>query len=99
MRLIDADALIEALNKYGFWDVNDRTLAYKVIQLQPTVQPDPDTVSRPKGHWTNVSISVSGDSTADCSRCGATVHNSFADTINYCPNCGADMRQQEGGAV
>ena len=52
----------------------------------------PPLPSRPQGHWTNISVSVSGDSTAECNRCGAIVHNSFADTINFCPNCGADMR-------
>jgi len=38
MRLIDADALIGTLHNYGFYDGNDRTLVYEVIQLQPTIE-------------------------------------------------------------
>lgn len=43
------------------------------------------------GHWTNISISVTGNSSSECSRCGAVVHDSFSNAINYCPNCGAKM--------
>lgn len=41
------------------------------------------------GHWTNLKISISGNSSAECSLCGAVVHNSFSNVINYCPNCGS----------
>lgn len=57
------------------------------IDREPSAQPE-----RKKGKWINISISVSGDSSAECNRCGAIVHNSFADTINFCPNCGSDNR-------
>ena len=43
------------------------------------------------GRWINVKISISGNSSAECSLCGAVVHNNFSNVINYCPNCGARM--------
>ena len=53
-------------------------------------------ISRPKGEWINVKISILGDSSAECSLCGAVVHNNFSNVINFCPNCSADMREREG---
>ena len=50
------------------------------------------SADRPQGEWVNVKISISGDSSAECSLCGAVVHNNFSNVINFCPNCGADMR-------
>lgn len=41
------------------------------------------------GHWTNVNISVTGESSAECSNCGAVVHDDFCAVIKYCPSCGA----------
>ena len=48
----------------------------------------PDAPERKKGYWTNVRISVTGDSEAECNLCGAIVHSNFSSNINYCPNCG-----------
>ena len=48
-----------------------------------------------RGHWINVKISISGDNSAECSLCGAVVHNNFSNVINYCPNCGAKMERAE----
>ena len=39
MRLIDADALIGELHNYRFYDGDDRTLVYDVIENQPTIEP------------------------------------------------------------
>ena len=49
---------------------------------------------RAKGEWVNVRFSADGSSSADCNRCGVTVHTSFSNSVNFCPNCGADMRQE-----
>ena len=54
---------------------------------------DLPSADRPQGNWVNVKISISGDSSAECSLCGAVVHNNFSNAINFCPNCGADMRE------
>ena len=48
--------------------------------------------ARQQGEWVNVKISMLGNSSAECSLCGAVVHNNFSNVINFCPNCGADMR-------
>ena len=52
-------------------------------------------IQRKKGEWINIRISVNGDSSADCNRCGAIIHSNLSEHINFCPNCGANMR--EGG--
>ena len=62
----------------------------KVIQQVkslPTIEAEPVK----HGRWINVKISISGNSSAECSLCGAVVHNNFSNVINYCPNCGARM--------
>lgn len=48
------------------------------------------------GCWVNLKISVSGSSSAECSLCGAVVHESFTNgkAIHYCPNCGAKMGER-----
>ena len=48
--------------------------------------------ARQQGEWVNIKISILGNSSAECSLCGAVVHNNFSNVINFCPNCGADMR-------
>ena len=53
------------------------------------------SVDRPKGEWINLKISISGDSSAECSLCGAVVHNNFSNVINFCPNCGVKMRGRD----
>jgi len=47
-----------------------------------------------EGVWIIIGISVTGSSTAKCSKCDAIVHNSFTNTPNYCPNCGARMKEK-----
>ena len=52
---------------------------------RPTVT-DTDTVSRPKGRWKTIAFL-----TVECSECHAQIHE--LEYNNFCPNCGADMRQ------
>ena len=47
------------------------------------------------GHWANVKISTYGNSSAECSLCGSVVYNNFSNAINYCPNCGAKMINED----
>lgn len=94
-RLTDADALIAFMRKG--WRVFpssklQHTCDITDIENAPTVDAEPVR----HGHWTNISISVTGSSSAECSLCGTVVHDTFADTnrINYCPHCGAKMDEE-----
>ena len=87
-RLIDADALIEAVKDfpYGY-----RGLIVCTIAEQPTIEPE-----RNKGKWI-----VNGKHPnyhLTCSECRNVAM--WANGIsyiypNFCPNCGADMRGEE----
>lgn len=101
MRLIDADEL-----KKNFQDELCKGIACaecsiqvegfcrveRWIDIAPTIEVEPVK----HGRWINVKISISGNSSAECSLCGAVVHNNFSNVINYCPNCGARMNAQIG---
>ena len=92
-RLIDANALkaeMEYLLKRNDTLV-DGWLADRIIEEiedAPTIEAEP----RKHGRWINIKVSTTGKSSAECSECGAIVHTTFTSTVNYCPNCGADMR-------
>ena len=62
------------------------------IRVLPSVQP-----SR-KGHWIEKE-DFNGDTYYDCSECGESfclMEGTPTDNLyNYCPNCGADMRESE----
>ena len=99
MRLIDADELMKAL---GITDMDCEKCEWQrgygtyfsrggyfedacfAIENAPTIEPE-----RKMGEWKNV-----GFLTCQCSECGAQFHE--LEYTNYCPNCGADMRDQEG---
>lgn len=75
MRLIDADALIEYLEK------NWIPANIDAIDAQPTIEPEQRT-----GEWIQ-KPNIYG--VAYCSECDYELHTN--DT-NYCPNCGAKMK-------
>ena len=103
MRLIDADALIEAL---VMWRDNDphrkiRTLwerwvrktginvLIKVVSVFPTIEAEPVR----HGRWIDRRLFINGGCVNrwECSVCGYEKNGAS----NYCPNCGAHM---DGGA-
>ena len=94
-RLIDANALkseMEYLLKRNDTLV-DGWLADRIIEEiedAPTIEPK-------HGRWINIKVSTTGESSAECSECGAIVHTTFTSTVNYCPNCGARMDEVENG--
>ena len=80
-------------NEEDFKDVNVK-LGDVMQKLYGAKQVDAEPVRH--GRWINISISADGNrSSAECDLCGAIVHNNFSNTINYCPNCGADMRGEK----
>ena len=47
---------------------------------------------RPKGHWIEIGYVGNGNYMFECSECHHTDTQSKAVKVNYCWNCGADMR-------
>lgn len=96
MRVIDADALMEAINtwpKFGVdgcgrivpWNEGYEPYIHlrdAVIAISALRQPE-----RKKGKW----ISVFDEDEDRCSECQATFFCAMT-RFNFCPNCGADMR-------
>ena len=84
MRLIDADALKEWIDEYvSVFKKSDNKDIKGYIEHQPTIEPK-------RGKWINVSGSWSPNE--KCSVCGEVVHEY---NYNFCPNCGADMRERK----
>lgn len=105
MRPIDADALMQTL---GITDMDcakckwysrayrqckrggDFEDACTAIEDAPTVEPQ-----RMRGKW--IWKGEEGDSRFSCSVCKCREHvptcNGIPDIWDYCPNCGADMRE------
>ena len=102
MRLIDADALYREYQSVVCHDIScaeckavdkdtgECRVDY-LISDAPTIDSD-----RPKGEWINKHEWANGFYERECSICGAMkpqlMHTA---KINYCPNCGADMRGED----
>lgn len=80
-RCIDADALEPDADYYegDYWAVS-------IVQIHnaPTIEP------RKKGKW--ITKSTNGEMFDCCSACG---YVEWDVPKNFCPNCGADMREPE----
>ena len=93
MRLIDADALMERLKAWDTDDIVDRRLynfTLSRVLEQPTIEPE-----RKTGQW------ITNETSINCSKCKhcAWSRRSFEHVVrsfNFCPNCGADMRGEQG---
>lgn len=103
MRLIDADALIEVLGiaencsdcQYQngpLCDKNDCFVdACEAIFDMPTIDPVKHgkwIKAERQGCWSYADVYK------QCSECGKVTF--LAEKMNYCPNCGADMRGETG---
>lgn len=96
MRLIDADALVEAIKDYPF---GFRGMIVCDIAKQPTIEPGRDikhaesisliSAEPKKGKWI-IASEWGGNYLLQCSACGE-VDNRMDRTDRYCPNCGARM--------
>lgn len=105
-RLIAADALVEWLKRAGNFlkiETDHKRITHIIgkiidhIEAMPTI--DPESL-RPKGEW------IMRGGKLYCSHCGkragvARDREDFWYTVgtDFCPNCGADMRQKEAGNV
>ena len=92
MRTIDADALRDKLQSLAYDDWNQGVItswadAYNecadIVNDMPTIEPQ-----RIRGRWKTFGWN---GVYCECSECGNTCSYQF----NFCPNCGADMRETE----
>jgi len=97
VKLIDADALIENLDK----TLNELTtdeargcLCTTIIRIAcaPTIEPE-----RKKGEWISGAENFNTNYSHECSQCGALIdmYHGGADDYFFCPICGADMRGEQ----
>ena len=89
MRLIDADALKEWIDEYvSVFKKSDIKDIKGYIEHQPTIEPK-------RGEWMPI---IEANEFGEvyqagiyCSECGETL----GCEANFCPNCGADMRERK----
>ena len=104
MRPIDADALMEIyMDRLSL--VADRyspdssecgilTGAVKLLDAQPTIEPEPKT-----GEWI-VTSEFDDCCYAKCNQCNVTQIFYYGKPLtNFCPNCGADMREGQDDSI
>ena len=77
-RLIDANALIEAMTKFSNATGEDMTHGIFYAHIAPTIDAEPVR----HGKWTVTPVYIK------CSECGESF---MLIPQNYCPNCGARM--------
>ena len=91
MRLIDADAL-----DFGFAMTDDLNGMLKQIGIEmakarvdkaPTIEAEPVR----HGRWVHAKTYYDLDE-CNCSLCGQLMTTEIGNRMNYCPNCGANMR-------
>ena len=99
-RMIDADALIEdlktriVLSKLHYKE----PLSYSDTDIVDIIENAPTVEERKKGKWLMSSRSIGGV----CSECGEScsavelTEKGIRMLWKYCPNCGADMRGEQG---
>lgn len=96
-------ALMERCNETGYGGLNRTDV--KIVMRTPWRIPNADIVERKHGKWkyqTMVHESGIKANGVECSICGATYNLSITlpdmmvKALNFCPNCGADNREEEG---
>lgn len=101
MKLIDADALKDFINEGKVCDICDKKQPrceyscdfpdYVTPLLDKVIDSIP-TICRPQGEW----IDEDGSYYVNCSCCGYQIDTHYErGYLNFCPNCGADMRGKE----
>ena len=99
-RYIDADALRdEIVNYFGDLMIQGRHDILEIVKKSPTA----DVIERKHGKWLEREVIYNDENTikewqsAYCSSCGryhTTPYMYYFDNYNFCPNCGADMRER-----
>lgn len=93
MRLIDADILEkEGWSLCRTYQKDKETMVHEVKAISEINTALSSAQSR-NGEWMDFSMSIKGVPTEACGVCGEW---SLGMGKNFCPNCGADMRQVTG---
>lgn len=101
--LISREAAIGAVNTALFPKINTAKDAEKALRALPPAQPE-----RKKGKWIIKDNPGTGWYRVTCSECGEDVtstapcigfYPNAKVTWDYCPNCGADMREVDDERV
>ena len=83
MRLIDAEYVSKRIPP-------EEIISRGVIAIAPTIEAEP----RKHGRWI-----LNRQGNWACSLCGNDPYHDNMKNMNYCPNCGADMRESTMGQV
>ena len=86
MRLIDADKLVLDYSGLVYIPNNDVIGVAKYFADQIAKEP---TVYPRSGLWTKINSA----GIYECSECNHVVKTDFIEAYNYCPNCGAEMKE------
>ena len=102
IRLIDANALKEALEENRWYHTlpngdlgegaNSKTTVpiYLADDVNQLIDNAPTIEKRPHGKW--IYKQIHDYDYWECSNCGELCTEGTPKTMNFCPNCGADMR-------
>ena len=94
MRLIDADSLIESIERLNRPICDDYHMkGYVLDQIIQDIRNEPTIEERKKGKWIKLY-----EGNYKCSECGdwwGIDNNEMVEDFKFCPNCGADMRGEE----
>jgi DNA-directed RNA polymerase subunit RPC12/RpoP len=94
MRLIDADALLNALNTYSDTENGNGHFLHGIKSAQEQIDDAPTIDAMPvvRGEWTYEHGAWA------CSKCGEDspygIDRKTVKFANYCPNCGAKMESE-----
>ena len=87
MDLIDRQAAMNRIDEaLARVFVESRGCGESILRKVPSVKPE-----RNQGHW--VGIDDEPCETWECDKCGCIQECFEGEQPNYCPNCGADMRE------
>lgn len=91
-RLIDADALIEAMTKFSNATGEDMTHGIFYAHIAPTIEAEPVR----HGKWIVWDEIIAGiyHTVSECSECGFTTDKMYREEMRYCTNCGARMDEE-----
>lgn len=87
MRLIDADELLKAEHKYYYYLADEHYIRVRDVEDAPTIE------ERKKGKW--LCHDIREGHLIEKYSCAVCDYYSGTKRTNFCPNCGADMREEK----